>query len=49
VLGSCELFVAMGARVELKGFLSSLKFGPFIVSWKETMDLVRRRHPRPVN
>jgi len=49
VLGSCELFVATGARVELKGFLSSLKFGPFIVSWKETMDLVRRRHPRPVN
>ena len=49
MLGSCELLVAMGARVGLKGFLSSLKFGPFIVSWKETKDLVRRRHPRPVN
>lgn len=48
MLGYCGFVLAMGARVELKGLLSSLKFGPFIVSWKETMDLVRRRHPRPV-
>ena len=48
MLGYCGFVLAMGARVELKGLLSSLKFGPSIVSWKETMDLVRRRHPRPV-